>query len=1012
MADYTQVGTPLKFPREAGDGYITGGGSLQDGDTLLYTETQVRYVYDATSGTWTGATGDLDGIDGFPDIPGSFPGKDGQYFADGDLQLAKSSSGPWSQGPVNSSAGDTIHVRWDPTTYDRAHLSLIEGSVSYVAFGTTLAQSFAAYNLLRVPTNEMSASIGNTSYNSDIKFPTGLPKGYGLVGETTFVYINASDSSSVKLETSSGGSTTAVRTKLVMEKGDTFTVTHQSSGTASTTTTTSVYFTDNIETTAGVPYEGGTFVSETTNVSPSIETPTIVTPVDGAINLKPEFELTSSTYTPQNGAGPHASSDWETYEGSFPLTSKNQITAIDTESESTWSSSTIPLYYPHNTIYAEGYVFVAGYNSISSNQTSCYKSNNGLLWTKVGPGVNGTTRGQVAYGNGILLLGAGDNYYTSTDLGDTWSSLKKFPELSPGNSELVRKIKFIDGKFIFLGNTNIFTSVDAETWSKPTINMNDSDPTVYNDVTSNGTTLCAVHSTNSNATPALSTDGGLTWNHVDRSGLTGFMRNSQQTVTWNGTYFFSGSAIGPYASRSLDGVNWENIPGTPTLGGGESRIECLFSDYSGAVYLGGNRIVARSTDNGATWTQLPSFSNQRTCAGAATPLFNIYCYMGSPGFGDAVTSTPEKTVLTIAKTPIDGFRVGDVVNDCGSSDDAIVTNLTNSTMSLLGTPSGFDIGDNVCRGSGTYGLIDQDLNSTDLTSHVIDESKLKTKTEYYSRVKYRSNDPVESEWSDFSGFTTSNSFLPDPGDPFGGGYFVGQVLGEGNTTDGLDDLNVVYNLIISSNGSFGNVSGTAWDSAGVIGTKSHWLTVSDLTDAEVQPCGCGSRSTTYMANRNSTRFDLAAPWCAYDPLGPNAGTYDLSGSSNGTGLGGYNDWYVPAKDEINLLFFYLKPTTDAITPGSGSSGSLQFTANPTALPPYGRIDQLAVKPTQTTVAAFQEGGAECLGIPGKYRLYSASKGGGRDAGNINEWWTMTMDSGSMWYMTGNLIVRAVRRQRA
>ena len=131
---------------------------MQDGDTLLYTETQVRYVYDATSGTWTGATGELDGIEGFPyPIPGTFPGKDGQYIADGDLQLAKAAGGPWSQS-VSSTSGDTIYVRWDPNKLNQAHKTLLEGSVSYVSFSVTLAQSFAAYNLIRVPTNEMSAS--------------------------------------------------------------------------------------------------------------------------------------------------------------------------------------------------------------------------------------------------------------------------------------------------------------------------------------------------------------------------------------------------------------------------------------------------------------------------------------------------------------------------------------------------------------------------------------------------------------------------------------------------------------------------------------------------------------------------------------------------------------------------------------------------------------------------------------------------------------------------------------
>ena len=113
-------------------------------------------------------------------------------------------------------------------------------------------------------------AIGNTDYNSDIQFPIELPKGYGLAGETTFVYVESTDSSSVKLETSggTGTSTTTVGAKLVMEKGDTFTLSHiRVPVPIRQLQLQTVFFTDNIETTSGVPYDGGTFVSETTNVS-------------------------------------------------------------------------------------------------------------------------------------------------------------------------------------------------------------------------------------------------------------------------------------------------------------------------------------------------------------------------------------------------------------------------------------------------------------------------------------------------------------------------------------------------------------------------------------------------------------------------------------------------------------------------------------------------------------------------------------------------------------------------
>ena len=916
MADYTQVGTPLKFPREAGDGYITGGGSLQDGDTLLYTETQVRYVYDATSGTWTGATGDLDGIDGFPDIPGSFPGKDGQYFADGDLQLAKSSSGPWSQGPVNSSAGDTIYVRWDPTTYDRAHLSLIEGSVSYVAFGTTLAQSFAAYNLLRVPTNEMSASIGNTAYNSDIKFPIELPKGYGTIGETTFVYINSTDSSSVKLETSTGGITTTVGTKLIMNKGDTFTVTHQSSGTTSTTTTTNVFFTDNIETTSGVPYDGGTFISETTNVSPSITTPSIVTPVDGAVNLKPEFELTSSTYDPQNGAGPHASSDWETYEGSFPLTSTNTITNVSTTSMDSFSNvdMTGTMFRAMEVVYGNGYYLVVGYQAPGPAYGGTLKKSTNLLnWSNPGsPGLAVSSQPHVGFAQGTFVYATGSDYACSQDLVN-WT-LKKLPD----SGAVATKVKYLKDAWYMVCQNHLYFSTDLTNWTPIDI----SGVTSLVDIEYNGSVFLVVGNLQTN----LVSTNGVDFTPVSTSG-TGNAAQTTLTLIWNGTYFI-GSTNSRSMWKSTDGLSYQNV-NAPGFGGLQNDVRCLFTDSTGRVYVGNETQLwwSDDIDDGTAWQTdirytFPNRIDPGISQNGTIAVFGSY---------NLSISSSATTVLTIQKTPKDGFLIGDIVNNCSSSDNGLVIALNSTEMTLEGIRNGFDIGDNVCRGSGTYGLIDQDLNSADLTSHVIDESKLKTNTGYYSRVKYRSSDPVESEWSDFSGFTTSNSFLPDFGDPLGGGYFAGQ----------YEDSGTIYNLIVAPKTS----GGLEAEKRGLFYKSTNTGDGSTSYDHDLH----GEFMTTTFADGQHPLFD----WCISDANGPNAGTFDSS-NATGTGIGGYNDWYIPARWELFLIYWALKPHHD-------DNNVSQPNGFPEAVTPSAAQGMMTTKvPEQTTNPLFQTGGAEAF----------------------------------------------------
>lgn len=72
----------------------------------------------------------------------------------------------------------------------------------------------------------------------------------------------------------------------------------------------------------------------------------------------------------------------------------------------------------------------------------------------------------------------------------------------------------------------------------------------------------------------------------------------------------------------------------------------------------------------------------------------------------------------------------------------------------------------------------------------------------------------------------------------------------------------------------------------------------------------------------------------------------------GLSIGGYSDWYLPARYELEIAYFNLKPTNNYNnTPGYGD--------NPYAVPArtnwYSYYD-----PAQTSVAAFQSGGAEAF----------------------------------------------------
>lgn len=65
-------------------------------------------------------------------------------------------------------------------------------------------------------------------------------------------------------------------------------------------------------------------------------------------------------------------------------------------------------------------------------------------------------------------------------------------------------------------------------------------------------------------------------------------------------------------------------------------------------------------------------------------------------------------------------------------------------------------------------------------------------------------------------------------------------------------------------------------------------------------------------------------------------------------IGGFTDWYMPSKLEMEILYRNLKPTTNNNNVNSG--------ANAYAVPPT--TNYVAANPTRTTVTAFRSGGTE------------------------------------------------------
>jgi hypothetical protein len=115
------------------------------------------------------------------------------------------------------------------------------------------------------------------------------------------------------------------------------------------------------------------------------------------------------------------------------------------------------------------------------------------------------------------------------------------------------------------------------------------------------------------------------------------------------------------------------------------------------------------------------------------------------------------------------------------------------------------------------------------------------------------------------------------GAAYGGGFFAGQINVSG----------IKYNLVVAPKASGENSSRT-WGTSGV------------------------TTGITSVINGPTNSASLAALGAAYQ-----AAVF-----CEGLTIGGYSDWYLPAKNELEVLYYFLKPTTAANdTDNNGSNAN-------------------------------------------------------------------------------------------
>lgn len=167
------------------------------------------------------------------------------------------------------------------------------------------------------------------------------------------------------------------------------------------------------------------------------------------------------------------------------------------------------------------------------------------------------------------------------------------------------------------------------------------------------------------------------------------------------------------------------------------------------------------------------------------------------------------------------------------------------------------------------------------------------------------------------------------GAPIGGGFFAGLMAGDG----------APYGLVVAPKAE-GDHSGLAW--------KTDWLAATPGADSVND-----GRANTDAMIRDSINDHPAANWV------------------RGLAIGGFSDWYIPSRDELEICYRYLKPGRDpnwtypdraarwslpsGKYPGVDNRGNGH---NATSEPPGEAYAKTS--PAKTKVKLFRQGGAEAF----------------------------------------------------
>lgn len=267
-------------------------------------------------------------------------------------------------------------------------------------------------------------------------------------------------------------------------------------------------------------------------------------------------------------------------------------------------------------------------------------------------------------------------------------------------------------------------------------------------------------------------------------------------------------------------------------------------------------------------------------------------------------------------------------------------------------------------GTGTlvWSSIADPLNKTSIA---VPAGTVAPGTTYYPRVRYSGVNSGYSAFSAAVSFATAATFASGAaGAAYGGGFLAGYIVVSGTR----------YALVVSPR-ALGQV-------------RNLELSNRSTNLAGAQSVNDGWTNTINMIAASPTQYE-AAKFCR-----------DLN-------IGGYTDWYLPSRDEVEILYRNLKPKTSNNQTGARGDGSnMGVNANSD---PAGVAYTNSV-PAQTAATDFKTGGSEAFEDIADSSLWSSTF----LAGTSNNGWRQkfnSSDNGKQYTSSSgnNCGVRAVRR---